>query len=326
MRAIIARTLGGPEHLTLVTDYAEPVAKSGQVVVSIAATALNFPDILTLQGTYQHKQDPPYVPGMEGAGTVTAVGPGGDARLIGRRVMFGARGTLAERVAVPVGALLDVPPAWTMAQAAGYPIAATTAYHALVHRAGLLAGETLLVHGAAGGMGHMAVKLGRAFGARVIATASGPERMAQVQALGADVVLDSRGADLAERIKAVCVGGVNVVFDPVGGGVFTASLKAAAFGARIAVVGFTAGEPNTVRTNYALIKGLSILGVRAGEAGRHDATVAADYARELPRLAAVHDLAPHIGATFKLAEAAEAFACLASRTVAGKVVLEVASV
>lgn len=323
MRAIIAQKLGGPEHLTLVTDHAEPVAGRGQALVAVAAAALNFPDILMLQGTYQHSQEPPYIPGMEGSGTVLSVGQGVDRTWVGRRVMFSARGTLAERVAVAADELADVPAAWTFAQAAGFPVVAKTAYHALVHRAGLLAGETLLVHGAAGGTGHMAVKLGKVLGARVIATGSNPERLAPLAALGADVILDSRGDDLAERIKVAAPRGVNVTFDPVGGAVFEASLKAAAFGGRIAVIGFTSGGPNTVRTNYALIKGLSILGVRAGEAARHNPNIAAAYARELPRLAATYDLAPHIGATFPLLDTAMAFNCLTGRAVFGKVVVEV---
>jgi NADPH:quinone reductase len=237
--------------------------------------------------------------------------------------MFGARGTFAERVAVSVNELADVPPGWSMTTAAAFPVVARTAYHALVHRAGLLSGETLLVHGAAGGTGHMAVKLGKVCGARVIATGSSPDRLAQVIAIGADIVLDSRADDLAERIKAAAPRGVDVTFDPVGGAVFEASLKASAFGGRIAVVGFTSGDHNTVRTNYALIKGLSILGVRAGEAARHDPGIAADYVRELPRLAATYNLAPHVGTTFPLGEAAKAFACLAARAVVGKVVIEV---
>ncbi len=323
MRAIIARALGGPDQLALVTDHAAPAPRQGHVVVAVAAAALNFPDILTLAGTYQHKQEPPYVPGMEGAGVVLSVGPGVDGAWLGRRVMFSARGTLAERVAVSVGELADVPAAWSMAQAAGFPVIAKTAYHALVHRARLQRGETLLVHGAAGGTGHMAVKIGKALGARVIATGSSAERLAHVAAMGADVVVDSTADDLADRIKAAVPRGVDVTFDPVGGAVFEASLKASAFGGRIAVIGFTSGAPNVVRTNYALIKGLSILGVRAGEAARHDPNIAADYARELPRLTAAYDLAPHVGATFKLAEAARAFECLAARAVVGKVMVEV---
>ncbi len=323
MRAIVARALGGPEHLTLETERACPTADPGQVVVTVAAAALNFPDILTLQGTYQHKQMPPYVPGMEGAGTVLAVGPGVDPSWVGRRVMFSARGTFAEQVAVSADDLAEVPAGWLLQQAAGFPVIAKTAYHALVHRARLQSGETLLVHGAAGGTGHMAVKLGHALGARVIATGSNLDRLAHLKAMGADVVLDSRATDLVERIKREAQKGVDVTFDPVGGALFEASLKASAFGGRIAVVGFTSGDPKAVRTNYALIKGLSILGVRAGEAARHDPRIAADYARALPRLAEEHDLAPHIGAVFDLADAKAAFICLASRAVVGKVVVTI---
>ncbi len=323
MRAMMARQLGGPQHLALVKDQADPIPHTGHVIVALDAAALNFPDVLTLHGTYQHKQEPPFIPGMEGAGAVIAVGAGVDAAWIGRRVMFGARGTLAELVSVAVAELVEVPHTWSMQTAAGFPIAAKTAYHALVHRASLRSGETLLVHGAAGGTGHMAVKLGKILGARVIATGRDPDRLARLRLMGADVVLDSRGDDLAERIKAVAPGGVNVTFDPVGGDVFEASLKASAFGGRIAIIGFTAGAPNSVRTNYALIKGLTILGVRAGEAARHDARVAADYSRELPQLAAHHDFSPHVGATFKLADAAAAFACLVSRSVVGKVIVEI---
>jgi NADPH:quinone reductase len=321
MRAILATSIGGPEHLVLVHDRPTPESRAGHAVVAVAAAGLNFPDILTLQGTYQHKQEPPYVPGMEGAGVVQSVGPDGDPHWIGRSVMFSVRGSLAERVSVPFADLADVPAGWSLEAAAGFAVVAKTAYHALVHRAALKAGETLLVHGAAGGTGHLAVKLGKALGARVIATGRNPARLAMVKAMGADVVIDSQGADLADRIKAVAPRGIDVTFDPVGGAVFDASLKASAFGGRIAVVGFTSGEPNTVRTNYALIKGLSILGVRAGEAARHSPHVAEDYAKHLPRLAATSDIQPHVGAMFAMPDTADAFRCLATSAVPGKVVI-----
>ena len=142
--------------------------------------------------------------------------------------------------------------------------------------------------------------------------------------LGADIVIDSGADDLAEQLKAAAGGrGVDVVFDPVGGAVFDASLKAAAFGGRILVIGFTAGAPNTVRTNYALIKGLSILGVRAGEAARKDPRIAADYANDIPHLTRIHDLRPHIGETHPLANAALAFDRLTARAVIGKIVLDI---
>lgn len=324
MRAIVVRKLGGPEGLDLVPDHPALSARPGHAIVALEAAALNFPDILTLQGTYQHKQEPPYIPGMEGAGRVVSVGEGVAAQLIGRAVMVSARGTFAEQVAVSAGELTRIPEGWTWGQAAAFPIIAKTAYHALVHRARLQAGEWLVVHGAAGGTGHMAVKLGKALGGRVIATARDAPRRALLADLGADITIDSGADDLAEQLKAASGGrGVDVVFDPVGGAVFEASLKAAAFGARIMAIGFTAGAPNAVRTNYALIKGLSILGVRAGEAARKDPRIATDYAIALPRLAAAHDLRPHIGETFPLDQAALAFDRLAARAVVGKIVLDI---
>lgn len=325
MRAIVARRLGGPDVLELATDVEPPQARAGQVVVAVSAAALNFPDLLTLQGTYQHRQEAPYVPGMEGVGRVVSVGPGVDDGWLGRRVMFGARATLAELVAASVAELVEAPVSWSDQTAAAFPVISRTAYHALVQRARLAAGETLLVNGAAGGTGHMAVKLGKALGARVVATARGADRLQQVAAFGADALVDNDAQDLADRIKSVAPEGVHVVFDPVGGKVFEAALKASAFGGRIAVVGFAAGSHDTVRTNYALIKGLSILGVRAGEAARRDPRIAAAYARELPRLAAAHDLAPHVGAVFALEDAAAAFACLMGRGAFGKVVIAVSA-
>ncbi len=323
MRALVCRSLTGIAGLQWSDGQAEPAVGAGQVLISVSAAALNFPDLLMLEGKYQHRPDPPFVPGIEGAGDVVAVGHGVDSRLIGRRVMFAARGTLAERVCVGVDELIDVPDGWSWGEAAAFPVAAKTAYHALVHRARLQAGETLLVHGASGGTGHMAVKLGKALGARVIATGGDAGKLEQVRTFGADAVVLTGGDDLADRIKT-CAGdrGIDVVFDPVGGAGFEASLKAARFGARILIIGFTAGAPKTVRTNYALIKGLSILGVRAGEAARNDPAVAADYAVALPRLAADDDLRPQVDSRFPLAQAVSAFERLASRLVVGKVVVE----
>ena len=325
MRAVIARRLGGTDGLELLSNAPAPKPKPGQVLVALEAAALNFPDLLTLQGTYQHKQEPPYIPGMEGAGTVIAVGEGVTPSQIGRAVMFGARGTFAEQAVVSSDALMAIPRSWTWAEAAAFPVIGMTAYHALVHRARLEAGETLLVHGAAGGTGHMAVKLGKALGARVIATASTASRRAAVARLGAEHVLDPGAADLADQIKGVTGGrGVDVVFDPVGGPLFEASLKAAAFGARLLVIGFTAGAPNTVRTNYALIKGLSILGVRAGEAARKDPRIAAAYATDMLRFASDHDLRPHIGDLHALDAAAHAFDRLTARATDGKIAINIA--
>jgi NADPH:quinone reductase len=322
MRALVCRTLSGIDGLHVVDDWPEPVMRVGEVLIRVAAAGLNFPDLLMLSGAYQHKPDPPFVPGMEGAGRIIAVAAGVDQTMIGRDVMFSARAAFAEHVTVDVAELADVPAGWSLTEAAAFPVIAKTAFHALVHRARLQASETIVVHGASGGTGHMAVKIGRALGARVIATSGDPAKTEALTRFGADTVLDARAPDLADRMKAASGGrGVDVVFDPIGGAVFDASLKAAAFGARLLVIGFVADAPNQVRTNYALIKGLSILGVRAGEAARRKPEIAADYKTALPKLATSEDLRPHIHATFGLNDATAAFNQMRARNVIGKLVV-----
>lgn len=320
MRAMVCERLGGPEGLHL-REMPAPHARDGKVVVKLHAAAINFPDILTIAGTYQHKQTPPFVPGHEGAGIVTAVGKTTEAWL-GKSVMVAARGCYCEQVAVAADTLMELPRNWSFAEGAAFPVVGRTAYHALVHRARLQPGETLLVNGASGGTGHLAVKLGKALGARVIATGADAGKLSKLTAIGADETVVLGGTDDASRIKEASGGaGVDVVFDPVGGPAFEAALKACRFGARVLIIGFTSGTHNTVRTNYALIKGLSILGVRAGEAARHDRSLAADYDRELPKLAAKFDIKPVIGATYPLAQAAAALRTLQSRKLVGKIVL-----
>jgi NADPH:quinone reductase len=322
MHGVVVRDLVGLAGLEVRSDLPSPSPQAGCVVVDVHAAGLNFPDLLMTEGKYQHRAEPPYVPGLEGAGVVVACGPDVAGEHMGRRVMFGASGSMAQRVMVAVNDLLDVPPGWSWAEAAGFPVVGKTAYHALVHRAALRAGETLLVHGASGGTGHMAVKLGKALGARVVATGRDADKLKRVLNLGADATVVVEGDALVAQIKAAAgPGGIAVVFDPVGGEVFEASLKAASFGARVLIIGFTANVPNAVRTNYALIKGLSILGVRAGEAARHDPAVAADYRTVLPGLAAAHDLKPLIDRIVPLDRAVEAFQHLASGGVVGKVVV-----
>jgi NADPH:quinone reductase len=322
MHALVCTALTGIAALR-VEARAEPIARPCEVVVAVQAAGLNYPDLLMTTGSYQHKPDPPFVPGLEGAGVIVDIGPNGDRTLLGQRVMFSARGAFAERVAVAAAETSIVPEGWSIEQAAAFPVAGRTAFHALVHRAALRTGETLLVHGASGGVGHLAVKLGKALGAIVIATTGDPSKADFLRACGADHVVDTRCSDLADRIKSANNDrGVDVVLDSVGGALFDASLKAAAFGARILVVGFVAAQPNTVRTNYILIKGLSMLGVRAGEAARHNPAIAESYRTALPMLAAEHALTPHVHAAFAFKEAHKAFQTLAARDFVGKLVIQ----
>jgi NADPH:quinone reductase len=322
MRALVCRALTGIESLQVDASWPTPTLAAGQVLVEVTAAGLNYPDLLMLTGSYQHKAEPPFVPGMEGAGRITAVASGVDPACLGQQVMFSARGAFATLVAVDMADIADVPADWSLEQAAAFPVVAKTAFHALVHRARLQPGEWLAVHGASGGTGHMAVKLGKALGARVVATSGDTTKFAHLLELGAEAVVDATAIDLVEQLKAATGGhGVDVVFDPVGGAVFDASLKAAAFGGRILVIGFTASQPNAVRTNYALIKGLSVLGVRAGEAARHNPTIRQSYRDDIPALLARSDLKPRVSERFNLEQGAEAFRRMQARRFVGKLVI-----
>lgn len=321
-RALVCRALVGVDALTVDDHWPVPELRPGQVLVKVAAAGLNYPDLLMLTGGYQHKAVPPFVPGMEGAGQVIAAAADVDPSWLTRHVMFAARGTFAGIVAADAADLMALPEAWTMDEAAAFPIVAKTAFHALVHRARLQPGDWLTVHGASGGTGHMAVKIGKALGARVIATSADAAKFDRLKALGADVVINATAGDLADQMKAATDGhGVDVVFDPVGGAVFDASLKAAAFGGRLLVVGFTANVPNQVRTNYALIKGLSVLGIRAGEAARHNPTIRDSYQLDLPDLLARADIRPLIAERFSLAKGSDAFRRMQTRQFVGKLVI-----
>jgi NADPH2:quinone reductase len=295
-------------------------------VIKVGAAAVSFPDVLMLSASYQHKPELPFIPGMEGAGTVSAVGDGVRNWRAGDKVIFGLRpGAMAEYVRVPAGGnLMRLPDGWSWAEGAGFRVGATTAYHALVHRAGLRQREVLLVHGAAGGAGMAAVQLGRHLGAQVIATGGDDERLAIVREQGADLVVNYRTADFVSLVKGMTDGrGADVIFDPVGGEVLEKSMRAAAYGARLLVIGFTSGGPSTIKSNHVLIKGLSILGVRAGETARRSSPhLAHDYATELPRLAAMGVMRPHISHRFPMEHAADAFRTLIERRVVGKAVIE----
>jgi NADPH2:quinone reductase len=303
-------------------ESAPPAA--GEVAVSMRAAALNFPDLLMTRGGYQHKPELPYVPGMEGAGVVESVGPGVTAWRPGDAVCVSSHvGTLAQRTVVGEASLSPAPPGWDWAEAAAWQVGALTAHVALVTRGALRAGETLLVHGATGGMGAAAVQLGAALGATVIATGSDPARLERLRALGAAHLLPSRG-DFAEGVKALTGGqGADVVFDPVGGDAFDRSTKCVAFGGRILVVGFAAGRHPTVAANHVLIKGYSVVGVRAGEWMRRRPAEAPGIRAELARLAAAGVFRPWIGARFPLERAIDALRALERREAPGKIVVEI---
>jgi len=328
MRAVVCNQLGGPSVLKI-EDRPIPHPGPNDVLIKVGAASVNFPDVLMLSAGYQHKPELPFIPGMEGAGTITAVGAAVKSWQAGDRVIFGVRpGAMAEYACVSTaGSLMRLPEGWSFAEGSAFRVGATTAFHSLIHRAQLKQGETLLVHGASGGVGMAAVQLGKHIGARVIATGGDDDRLAIVKANGADEVVNYRTADFVAVVKELTGGkGVDVVYDPVGGEVLEKSIRAAAYGARLLVVGFTSGGPSKIMSNHVLIKGLSILGVRAGETiRRHSPELGRDYTEELPRLAALGVMRPHISHRFPMERAAEAFQLLLDRKVVGKAVIEISA-
>jgi NADPH2:quinone reductase len=327
MRAVICDRLGDPSVLKI-AELPIPETGAGDVLIKVGAASVNFPDVLMLSAGYQHKPELPFIPGMEGAGTIERVGADVKNWKPGDKVIFGVRpGAMAEYVRVPAsGNLMPVPKGWSWAEAAAFRVGATTAYHSLVHRAGLKKREVLLVHGASGGVGMAAVQLGKHLGAQVIATGSDDGKLAVVREQGADLVVNLTSTDFVALVKGMTDGrGADVIYDPVGGEVLEKSMRAAAYGARLLVVGFTSGGPTKIMSNHVLIKGLSILGVRAGETVRRGASgYGQDYASELPRLAALGVMRPHISHRVPMERAADAFRALMERKVIGKAVVEIA--
>lgn len=326
MRAVVCDRLGDPSVLKI---EERPIPEPGpaDIVVRVGAAAVNFPDVLTVSGDYQHKPELPFIPGMEGAGTVHAVGAECRDWHPGDKVIFGIRpGAFAEYVTVPQkGHLLSLPQGWSFAEGAGFRVGATTAYHALAHRAALKKGEVALIHGASGGVGLAAVQLAKHLGAHVIATGGDDARLAIVKSHGADEVVNYRTSDFVDAVKALTGGrGANVIYDPVGGEVLEKSVRAAAYGARLLVVGFTSGGPSKLMSNHVLIKGLTIMGVRAGETLLRQPQMGYNYA-ELPKLAAQGVMRPHISHRFPMERVADAFRVLLDRKVVGKAVIEMSS-
>ncbi|MBV9991787.1 MAG: NADPH:quinone oxidoreductase family protein [Alphaproteobacteria bacterium] len=322
MKALVCRALSDDIGSLKIEDVALPPPAPGQARVRLRAAAVNFPDILTVQGKYQHKPVLPYVPGTEGAGDVVAVGEGVTRVAVGDPVIVGGLGCFAEETQVGAARLRPIPRGVDYAVAAGFTAAYLTAYVGLVRRARIEPGEWLLVHGAAGGVGLAAVDLGKALGARVIAAASTDEKREFLARFGADHVLPSTG--FGDEVKRLTGGdGANVVYDPVGGDVFDESTRCIAFDGRLLVVGFTSGRIPTVSVNIPLIKGFSVMGMRAGEYGRKFPQRGAENLSGLDAMLAEGKLHPHVGARFPLARAVDAMRLLEQRKAVGKVVVEI---
>ncbi len=324
MRALQVRELL-PDHAgTALADLPVEQPGPGEVRVRVRAAAVNFPDLLMTRGDYQLKPDLPFVSGMEFAGEVDALGEGVADWQVGDAVVGGNRfGAMAEYCTVPAAALRAKPEGLTWEAAAAYPVAYLTAYVALVRCARVEPGEWVLVHGAAGGVGLAAVDLAKALGARVIAAASSADKREAVARLYApDAVIDG-GPGFRERVKALTGGvGADVIFDPVGGDVFDESTRCIAFGGRLLVIGFASGRIPEVSVNMPLIKGFSVVGVRAGEYGRRFPARGAENVAAIDALAAAGQIRPHVHAALDLADWREGFAMIERREVVGKVVLK----
>jgi NADPH2:quinone reductase len=321
VRAVVCRELGPPEALRLETFPSRPL-RPGEVRVAIRAAGLNFPDILMAAGEYQLKPELPFTPGVEAAGDVTEVDPAATGVAVGDKVIVKMRyGAYAEEAVVATSQLTPMPSTFDYAEAATFLAGHGTAYHALIDRGKVQPGEVLLVHGAGGGVGLAAVEMGKMLGATVIAAASSEEKLAIAKARGADHLVLHAREPFRDAVKRITDGrGVDVVFDPVGGEVFENSLRCIAWGARVLVIGFTGGI-GSAKTNLLLIKGASVLGVRAGEAVRRDPALGQVRLKALLQWAEEGRLRPNVSHRLPLEDYAKAMRLLIERKAIGRVAL-----
>lgn len=322
MKAVLCKAYGPPESLVL--EEIEPLNPGpGQVVISVKACGVNFPDTLIIEGKYQFKPEMPFAPGGEVAGEVKEIGEGVKGVRIGDRVIaFTGWGGFAEEVLAEASKLIPIPAGMDFTTASAFVMVYGTSHYALKDRAKLQPGETLLVLGAAGGVGLAAVELGKAMGARVIAAASSEEKLAVCREHGADECINYSHEDLKERVKKLTSGqGVDVIYDPVGGNYSEAALRCMAWEGRHLVIGFTAGDIPRIPLNLTLLKGCSIVGVFWGSFTARDPQRNQEHLRELATWFQEGKIRPRISATYPLHRAADALNDLLARKVTGKAVL-----
>ncbi len=322
MHAIVCESFGGPETLAWRDLPDPPPPGEGEVQVAITTRGAQYVDVLMIAGTYQFRPEPPFIPGGEAAGTITAIGPGVTGFAVGDQVMSshspGAFCTLANAKAARCAL---VPAGLSMDEAAVFRGAHHTAYHALLQKGRLQPGEWVLIHGAAGGIGIAAIQIAKLYGARVIATASTEEKRAACLEEGADHAIDDRGG-FRDRVKAITGGkGADIVYDPIGAGVFDESMRCLNWGARLLILGFLGGPPALAKTNHLLIKGAEAIGVRIGGLAEFQPAIAAANLKILLALAAEGKLKPRISHRFPLGHAAEAIQAIIDRKIIGKAVL-----
>jgi NADPH:quinone reductase len=322
MKAIVCKAWGLPETL-VIEEQADLVPVAGEIVIDIMAAGVNFPDVLIIQNKYQFKPELPFTPGNELAGTVHAVGAGVTQYKVGDKVFaFVPQGAFALQVKVTADAVLPMAAGMDFDTAAAITLTYGTSHHAVVDRAQLKAGETMLVLGAAGGVGLAAIEIGKALGARVIAAASTTEKLAVCKEHGADVLINYTTEDLRDAIKAATHGkGPDVVYDPVGGSYTEPAFRSIAWRGRYLVIGFANGEIPKLPLNLPLLKGASLVGVFWGDYARREPAHNLAAMQELMRWLAEGKIKPHISARYALADTPQALIDMASRKVTGKIVI-----
>ncbi len=323
MKALLCHQFGPPEDLML-ADIPSPPLDAGCVRIAVRACGVNFPDVLMIQGLYQLKPPFPFSPGLEIAGDIIEVAIDVPDLRAGQRVMATMMyGGFAEEVVVPAASVMPMSAEMSYERGAGFPLAYGTAHIALTHRAQLKAGETLLVLGAAGGVGLSAVELGKHLGARVIAAASTSEKLALARSYGADELINYRSENLRDRLNEITNGGgVDVIYDPVGGDIFDQAVRRIAWEGRYLVIGFASGRIPALPANIALLKNASIVGTFWGAYQRHDPGLIRRSFAQLGEWYAAGVLKPHIHDVFPLNEAPSALRLLMDRRAMGKILLK----
>ncbi|MAZ98726.1 MAG: zinc-binding dehydrogenase [Rhodospirillaceae bacterium] len=324
MKAVFCKQLGGPENLAI-GESDPPIPGPNEVHIRVRAAGLNFADTLQIAGKYQSKLKPPFIPGMEVAGEIIGLGPEVTRPLrIGQRVMAFMRGggAFAEEALVDSEWLVPIPDEMDNIIAAGFPTVYGTSNFALKHRGQLKKGETLLVLGAAGGVGLTAVELGKQMGARVIAAAGGTEKCNVTLGHGADFAIDYKSESIKERVREITGGiGADVVYDAVGGDVFDQAIRAVNWEARMLIIGFASGRIQQVPANLILVKNISVVGVVYGAQTERDPAYGASFVQEAADFFRQGKLKPHTGKVFPLEDATGAMNALLSRDYAGKIIL-----
>ncbi|MGE0044568.1 MAG: NADPH:quinone oxidoreductase family protein [Hyphomonadaceae bacterium] len=324
MKALVLERLAENFGGVAVQDTATPAPRAGEALVRIRAAGIGFPDLLMTRGAYQHKPDLPFIPGGDMAGEIVALGESADAFDVGDAVVATRLGgAFAEYGAYSVEQMRRIPAGVSFAEAAAAGASYLTAYVALVRRAALQKGEWVLVHGAAGGVGLAAVDLAKALGARVIAASASDEKLALIEERYRPDALINVAGGFRDKVKEITGGeGADVIYDPVGGDVFDESVRCIAFNGRLLVIGFTSGRIPTLPANMALIKGFSLVGVRAGEYGRRDPAKGRENMDAVWRMIAERQVRPHVHVELPLSQWREGFELMGARRIVGRAILD----